>query len=463
MRLTVWLTAAAMILALAPFAYTGWFARYQADDYCSAQLLRGEGFWRAQWISYTGWSNRFSTMLVTGLIDPLDVFGMQILPGLLTAGLLGAAVLLLFRLRALSGAGVPGGFLWALAAGGVFFGLYTLPERFQALYWRSGSVTYTLPVVCLLLLLAALTARPGARGRRRRAALLGLFSFFAAGFSETTAAMQITALTLGLAGLVIYEKTSGRRALERSGWTAALAGALAALIVMALAPGNAVRMSQMPQPPGLLIWLAMSLRHGAALLFDGVSSYLLPRAAGLILGLALALLRDWSRTPVRRLAWTLLAVLPILYLLAAAACAPSVYAQSAYPEPRALSAANFVLAAGVTAAGWLTGGLIQKLLAGRLRPGVLRALGALAVVVLGVYALYGGWRTLGEAAEYRARAAAWDARVAQIERLRLRGETAVEVNALDSIGSIAELSADPEDWVNRCAAGYYGVEEIRGR
>jgi hypothetical protein len=34
------------------------------------------------------------------------------------------------------------------------------------------------------------------------------------------------------------------------------------------------------------------------------------------------------------------------------------------------------------------------------------------------------------------------------------------VQAFDSIGSVAELSADPHYWVNVCAANYYGVEEI---
>ncbi len=70
---------------------------------------------------------------------------------------------------------------------------------------------------------------------------------------------------------------------------------------------------------------------------------------------------------------------------------------------------------------------------------------------------------VGEVEDYHARAAAWDARATQIEGIRLSGEWVVEVEALDSIGSITELSADPNDWVNRCAAGYHGVEEIRGK
>jgi hypothetical protein len=85
------------------------------------------------------------------------------------------------------------------------------------------------------------------------------------------------------------------------------------------------------------------------------------------------------------------------------------------------------------------------------------------LLIVGTYALYAGGRALSEEADFRARAAAWDARAEQIEQMRLGGETAIEVQALDSIGTIAELSADPGDWVNRCAAVYYGVEEIRGR
>ncbi len=459
MRLSAWLLPAALILALLPFAYTGWFARYQADDYCSAQLLRSEGYWGAQWSSYTGWSNRFATMLVTGLIDPLDVLGMQILPALLTAGLVAAAALLL-RLRALTGAPLPNPSLLALAAGGVFFGLYTLPSRFQSLYWRSGSLTYTLPVIALLLLLAVLLARREGRTPWYQLALTGLLAFIAAGFSETNAALQTAVIALGLAAVLWCGRKAARTGLYRAAWIAALIGTLLALAVMALAPGNAVRMSQMPEPPAFLPWLTTSLRFGWDFLKNNTAAYILPRLASLLFGAALAALFDWRSLKTGRIAGLLLAVPPAVYLLAVACCAPSVYAQSAYPEDRALTGANFVLTAGLMLEGALLGALVRRWLANlRLIP----LAGALALAGLSAYALYGGWQALGGAAEERARAAAWDARAAQIAGLRAVGQTRVEVNALDSIGSIAELSSDPQGWVNGCAAGYYGVEQIVGR
>ncbi len=457
--IAAWLLPAALILALLPFAYTGWFARYQADDYCSAQLLRTEGYWAAQWSSYSGWSNRFATMLITGLIDPLDVFGLRILPALLTAGLVAAAALLLLRLRALTGTPLRNPSLLALAAGGVFFSLYTLPSRFQSLYWRSGSITYTLPVIALLLLLAILLKRSEGRPAWQRLILTGLLAFFAAGFSETNAALQTAVIVLGLAAVLWSARRGARKDLSRAAWAAALSGTLLALAVMALAPGNAVRMSQMPTPPALLTWLTTSLRFGWDFLKNTTAATILPRLASLLFGAALAARLDWRGASARRIAGWLLAVPLAVYLLAVACCAPSVYAQSAYPEDRALSGANFVLSAGLMLEGALLGALTRRWLANlRLVP----LAGGLALVGLSAYALYGGWQALGGAAEERARAAAWDARAAQIAELRAAGATRVEVNALDSIGGIAELSADPGNWVNGCAAGYYGVEEIVG-
>ncbi len=463
--LIIGLAAVILVLAIIPFVYTGTFARYQADDYCSAQLLRTDGFWGAQWESYTGWSNRFSTMFVTGLIDPLNVVGMQILPGLLIVGLLLSAYLLLRRIGSLLGLGLNSILLFALAAMITFFALYTTPSQFQSYYWRSGSITYTLPIICLFILLSVLLKRREKAGAWWQLVLIALFSFFAAGFSETNAALQTSVIVLWLVGIVWYERKTSHLLHNRAGWIAALIGSLLAIVVMVLSPGNSVRSSLMPEPPGFFRWLYLSFRFGLGFVYNGLSGTILPRAASFLMSFALAFLYNWKRMRARPVAWSMLAVPAVGYLLAAACSAPSAYAQSAYPEDRASTGANFILTAGVVVEGYLLGILFQiwrsKSPQFNLRP--YQALGAATVLLLSVYVIYGGFKILAGVPDYRARAQAWDARAAQIQQLRLAGDQSPEVTAMDSIGRITELTGDPEEWVNRCAASYYQVKEITAK
>ena len=54
----------------------------------------------------------------------------------------------------------------------------------------------------------------------------------------------------------------------------------------------------------------------------------------------------------------------------------------------------------------------------------------------------------------------WDWRQSQIIMARNSRVEDVTVRALDSLDGIGELSADPSEWINRCAALYYGVNSI---
>jgi Family of unknown function (DUF6056) len=61
---------------------------------------------------------------------------------------------------------------------------------------------------------------------------------------------------------------------------------------------------------------------------------------------------------------------------------------------------------------------------------------------------------------YQARAAAWDARQQMILNAKAAGQLDITVPEFDSIYGITELGSSPDRWVNRCAALYYGVENI---
>ncbi len=456
------LTAVTSILVLLPFIYTGIYSRYQADDYCSAQLLRLNGFINAQWQSYTGWSNRFSTMIVTGMVDPLDVLGMQILPTILVVGLILSGYYLLHSIRKTFGWSLSDLEMVVIAGLITFISLYSAPNQFQSLFWRSGSITYTLPIIGLLLLSAILVSQNTSKISRWKITLVALLAFFIGGFSETTAALQLALLVMA-AGLILWRsRNNGVKLQGKCFLWAAIAGTILALIFMIISPGNTVRLSQMPEPPTFFRWLYLTFRFGLGFIYQSFSSYPLPILATGIIGFALSQQRDWLNAQPRQ--WTYLFwVIPLVVFLAiVATCAPSAFAQGAYPEDRALISARYILTAGITAYAYLIGIVYlhwrQQSPKFRLLPA--QSTFGFILVFMCFYLFYGALQTLAVIPDYQARAKAWDARASNIQISRQSGEKNLMVQAYDSIGRIRELSDDPQHWVNRCAATYYQVDSI---
>jgi uncharacterized membrane protein len=82
------------------------------------------------------------------------------------------------------------------------------------------------------------------------------------------------------------------------------------------------------------------------------------------------------------------------------------------------------------------------------------------LLLLSIYPLKGAWVEWQQLPQWKAVAQAWDERHAEILDRIETDENSLTVRAFDSIGSVAELTADPNYWVNVCAANYYDVEEI---
>jgi hypothetical protein len=61
---------------------------------------------------------------------------------------------------------------------------------------------------------------------------------------------------------------------------------------------------------------------------------------------------------------------------------------------------------------------------------------------------------------YQSRAQAWDLRQALILKEKVAGIQNVNAPAFDSVYGITELHYEANNWVNECAASYYGVQTI---
>jgi len=154
-------------------------------------------------------------------------------------------------------------------------------------------------------------------------------------------------------------------------------------------------------------------------------------------------------------------------LLVLAVCTPSAYAESSYPDGRVLIEAGFVLIATLLVEGTLIGMSLSQLhlWAQEPAPIFLQLLSAALFLFVVLYPLYEARKMAAQVPVYQARAAAWDANDAFIRSEIQQGAQNVNVRdsqarSFDPLSGLEELGPDPQNWVNQCAAGFYGLHSL---
>ncbi len=137
------------------------------------------------------------------------------------------------------------------ALGGLFFLLVFLnamPDLSEGIYWYTGAVTYQLPNILMLLLAAAwcLHIRSGWRSPTRRYVWMALLTVVIAGCNEQHMALLVLAHAVLFA--VHWRMTGKPEALTMTVFILSLM----CLVVVAVAPGNAVRGAHFPARHDLL-------------------------------------------------------------------------------------------------------------------------------------------------------------------------------------------------------------------
>ncbi|MBV6395875.1 MAG: hypothetical protein HFACDABA_01462 [Anaerolineales bacterium] len=451
--------------ALSVYAYLAAFIRPIGDDYCISARLIGYDPLTASLIKYWYTSNRFSNQMVAWTADLLGPRGVALLAALsLLLWLAGLTWLLYESARLLK-------IRWDFWAGFLpaelitLISYYTAPNLFQSAQWRPGLMTYLLPLVIFAFIFAGIlrgTRRLAGRAAAQRRietslaiTLLFFTAFFAGGLSETAGALHISILGLALAFNFIWNKTPTRHpALVLI--TAALAGALLAMIGMFITPANAIRLEG-AQSPSILDALLRAFTYAA--LFLSESARLLKISLGFtfVAGAALAFL--YSKTAdlsLPRRAWLGLLLIPLLTcLLIAATFAPSAYGQS-FPVERVRFPAHALLAASLLTWGGLLGALAARLSL----PRATTTLTAIALFTLALYPLWTIRNNYKLIPQYQRQAAQWDARDASIRAQAAAGEKNIVTWRLPDIANVNDLGPRPGHWINYCAAIVYGVDSI---
>jgi len=472
----------AFAIPLAAYTYMGSFMRIIGDDYCYAAMLRQFGFWMTQWQSYVaigGYNgNRYSLNLFSALVSLFGPKANTALPGLaILAWLAGLAWAWrngtrLAGLHTLS-------MSWLLAAEAlVFFTLSQAPDLDQALYWRTGMLTYLAPVITGSILLGFILWQ--ANRPREQVTLLGatfLLALISAGFSEVGDVAHITSLACLLAWGGYETRRRGRKVNQNSVPSArliapascALAGSLVALLLLAFSPSTHLRMQTMSSPASLLSTVQIALYSARIFIVSvTIKRMMLPNlllfsfalAGGALLAAKAA--RSGNPRPIMstgRWLLTLTGIVTTCLLIVVACMLPNAYVQSGYPELRALIIPRFVLVASTAGCGWLTGWFVHTRLARRPRGDyqVASLLAGLILVAAALSPLYAASPILSRAPLFIKWAHLWDKRDQQIRYAASYNQGSLQVMELDHIiPRVGELQVG--SWYTQCADQYYDIQ-----
>ncbi|MBS1582107.1 MAG: hypothetical protein JST66_07920 [Bacteroidetes bacterium] len=450
-----------LVLSLAKYAYLARFAHPGADDFCYAAKSRDVPLLAWSVGEYHDWNGRYASNLLMAR-GPLT-WSLDFLPGyrLVAIGLLvftwAAAWALL---RACTRDTLTPGRQAAVAA--VFLGLFLhhLPDLAEGFYWYTGAITYQLGNILLLLYLAG-HATLGGRYRERPWATLGLalLAVVLAGMDEVHMLLLAGghAVAFGLA----YART--RRA-DRS-LLLFLALAVACGIVVAAAPGNAVRGALHAHTHQLGRSLGLSLlQTGRFVLIWMLSPVLLVLSL-----LYIPFHRQLRDTlPFLRPALPPWAISGLLVLLVFACVFPAYWSTGVLGQYRTLNVACFLFLLGwwIHLSAWLEHPWGQRLQAVRFSPVV--AVLLLSIAAADLELSRNGLRAWADLANGRAQRAdaALRLREADLRQAAASPRTVVIMAPLaDPPKTLFTLEEHgPESrWMSTCTARYFGMDDDRVR
>lgn len=454
----------AVLLSLGMYAYLGTFSRYSSDDYCLSAFYYKETDFVTNMIErYQHASSRYTNILFIGLVDKvLGWYNPAILPPLMLALLLLGLFLFLDQIQSVARLGWNRWISFHLAALLTYFSLVQTPDLYQTLYWRAGMTSHFAPFVFIPFLGAFLLQQIRLASERTLSvwAYAACFAipFVIGGLSEPPSTLMITILILAIIAVWWWVKVPSRNTILLL-LSCTLAGAMAALIVLALAPANGLRLGETTTNVFRLVWNIFY--RTIEFMIVNVRTLLLPVLVSIAIpGLLFYLIYVNQRGPSRKVDQKrLLFLLPIVwmigYILVAASFAPSVYGQG-FPAARARFSGVLLL----TCIFMVTGAIIGILMANRATRSSKLMMGVtILFLIVSLYPLRTVSRLASDVPVYRQRAAAWDARDAQIRSLKDEGVRDLRVQFLENEG-VQDLGDDSKFRLNRCASMIYGVNSI---
>jgi hypothetical protein len=310
-----------------------------------------------------------------------------------------------------------------------------------------------------------IACRPSARARERGAQLAVCFlvALVAAGFSETYAAWQTA--VLGIGAFAARLVPLGRRWWEPM--AGAMAGSILGAMIVALAPGNAVRSAGEGDKLAPLASVEIAPRALSEALDFALRRFSDPAVllAATIVGVLTIVTYSGLRPTTRRLAAGALLVVAVAELVIAVTWLPALVALHGSPPPRAMAPAAFTIVAAAVALGIL-GGLLVLSFIERIPGPRYWQLPAAGVAIAIASTLVVRLIVLGEirqSGELENLARAWDARNLALASAKTSGASMATVAVIRGVATLEDVTPDPAHWLNGCVASYYGLTAVVAR
>lgn len=463
-----------LIIGFAILAYRGLYNRYWADDWCYNWNFQDLGLIRTlqgyyDILLYA--SNRFSLTLFSWVFYNLGIFGVKILPALVIGLWVGGVYQLsgnLVKLFQSPVGKVERSFLSGLL---VYATLFMAPNQFQILYWRSALLPYTFPLLSLIFLLTVI-ARHMLKPYDKWwiGTFAALMTFIAVGFSEIGGTYILGVLSILFVLLLIFIKRlppSFERGIYPLSIT--IAAGLISLLILIVSPSNELRRVYSYHEFIPLIELpGTAFRLTIQYIKSYYTGYTLPVMVLAVAGgfFSAGKVVAGGGQPV--ISWkkrgTLAGVILVSAFLACyAMLIPSSYVEQAIPEEgRALIIGCFTLTLSTLWLSMLAGQWAGEVITRQkwISSWMLGAASLTLFLGLTTYTVRTYTYPIQTIPFFEKRAQVWDERDATIRQAVAEGKKEVEVQEIDSYMGVLELHPEP-NWVNNCAAEFYGLDTIR--
>lgn len=469
---TFFIASFSFAIYLIELAYEGFFARFLADDFCYVNSAIQQGLFRGFLNFYNVWSGRYSTIFLTQLGSVSWYLFPSILPLILIIALFVSLFYFYQQLFQIFHISENKRYPILTSFASLFFFLLMAPNRYEILDWVNGSVTYSGPLIVMVLLitwLIRIIRVPDLKKPWLTGVGIALLAFIGSGFSEANTALLITSLSiLCLLSLLFIKKGQKWQTLR---WQlVALAGAILGLGTMLLAPGNEVRKGVLNLvSPNISEMVTTSLRFSWDFIIDTLKTKPVPTL--ILIGFCILIgyianQKDSNHNTyqIKKLDILPFFLIPIIsFALYLSVIAPSVYFQSAYPAERTLSGAMFIFIISISLFGLFLGNLF-KILSGKLRPHWQNTLTVCSMVLLllvSVYPIRAAILNIPEIQETIQFGQAWDLRHSMIKSAVAQNQFNLVVPDINGPHGMQDLNNDPAIFVNICMAQYYGLSSIR--
>ena len=444
------------------FAYLGYYNRTWADDWCYNADFRNLGFLetvRGYLYNITYTPSRYSVTIFAGLLQAFKTLGLQLMTPLTILFWVARLAYLFYNFAYLAGYRLSKWLVILASATIVYFSIYLSPQIYQSLYWRTGMLTYTTPLVFIPWIFVFISEQSK---REKTSPIWTAFIFVLAllggGFSEASCTVLVS--TLGL-----YTLVAGIGYRQKRPWAVktfvpalvALVGALLAMALLVFAPTTQIRKERYGAPAGLVELAVLLYQFTYAFFVMSIKDY-----QNLVI-IAMSVFSGFLFFPSVRvdkpLKILLLAALVglLAVFLVTASLAPSAYVERGLPADRTIIIPRFIAVFGFVVAGWLSGLALREMYSAKW----LETLAVVLLLVSYVYPLYSLRVTAEKIPVYAQRAQAWDAREAKIQAAIANGDERVDVLAIDGlpVGGIRDFDPPGKTgfWITKCAMDYYDI------